>query len=60
MLADEPTGNLDSKSASEVMQLLKNANKQYGQTLIMITHNSDLAEQADRMLIIKDGRLSEV
>ena len=60
MLADEPTGNLDSKSASEVMQLLKNANKQYGQTLIMITHNSDLAEQADRMLIIKDGKLSEV
>lgn len=60
MLADEPTGNLDSKSASEVMQLLKNANKQYGQTLIMITHNSELAEQADRMLIIKDGRLSEV
>lgn len=60
MLADEPTGNLDSKSASEVMQLLKNANKQYGQTLIMITHNPDLAEQADRMLIIKDGRLSEV
>lgn len=60
MLADEPTGNLDSKSASEVMQLLKNANKQYGQTLIMITHNPDLAEQADRMLMIKDGRLSEV
>lgn len=51
MLADEPTGNLDSKSASEVMQLLKNANKQYGQTLIMITHNSDLAEQADRTSI---------
>jgi len=60
MLADEPTGNLDSKSASEVMQLLKNANKQYGQTLIMITHNHELAEQSDRMLIIKDGRLLEV
>lgn len=59
MLADEPTGNLDSKSASEVMNLLKNANKHYGQTLIMITHNSELAEQADRMLIIKDGKLSE-
>lgn len=59
MLADEPTGNLDSKSASEVMELLKNANKQYGQTLIMITHNSELAEQADRMFIIKDGKLSE-
>lgn len=59
MLADEPTGNLDSRSASEVMELLKSTNKQYGQTLIMITHNSELAEQADRMLIIKDGKLSE-
>ena len=59
MLADEPTGNLDSKSASEVMDLLKNANKQYRQTLIMITHNSELAEKADRMFIIKDGKLSE-
>ncbi len=60
MLADEPTGNLDSKSAAEVMELLKSANKQYGQTLIMITHNSELARQADRMLVIKDGKLSEV
>ena len=59
IIADEPTGNLDSKSASEVMELLKSANKQYGQTLIMITHNLELAEQADRMLIIKDGKLSE-
>ncbi len=59
MLADEPTGNLDSKSASEVMELLKSANKQYGQTLIMITHNLELAKLADRMLIIKDGKLSE-
>ncbi len=59
MLADEPTGNLDSKSASEVMELLKSANKQYGQTLIMITHNAELAKQADRILIIKDGKLSE-
>lgn len=59
MLADEPTGNLDSKSAAEVMELLKSANKQYGQTLIMITHNLELAEQADRMLTLKDGKLSE-
>ncbi len=59
MLADEPTGNLDSKSASDVMDLLKSANKQYGQTLIMITHNLELAEQADRMLIITDGKLAE-
>ncbi len=59
MLADEPTGNLDSKSASEVMELLKSANKQYRQTLIMITHNMELAKQADRALIIKDGKLSE-
>ena len=60
MLADEPTGNLDSQSAAEVMQLLETANKQYGQTLIMITHNAELAQSADRMLVIKDGRLSEV
>lgn len=60
MLADEPTGNLDSKSTSEVMQLLKNANRQYSQTLIMITHNPELAKQADRTLVIKDGRLLEV
>ena len=59
MLADEPTGNLDSKSAAEVMELLGSANKQYGQTLIMITHNLELAKLADRMLIIKDGKLSE-
>lgn len=42
------------------MQLLETANKQYGQTLIMITHNAELAQSADRMLVIKDGRLSEV
>lgn len=59
MLADEPTGNLDSKSAAEVMELLGSANKQYGQTLIMITHNLEIAKLADRMLIIKDGKLSE-
>ena len=59
LLADEPTGNLDSKSAAEVMELLGSANKQYGQTLIMITHNLELAKLADRMLIIKDGKLSE-
>ena len=59
MLADEPTGNLDSKSACEVMELLKTANRQYGQTLVMITHNPALAEQTDRRLIIRDGRLSE-
>lgn len=46
MLADEPTGNLDSQSAAEVMQLLETANKQYGQTLIMITHNAELAQSA--------------
>ena len=59
IMADEPTGNLDSKSAAEVMELLGSANKQYGQTLIMITHNLELAKLADRMLIIKDGKLSE-
>lgn len=56
MLADEPTGNLDSKSAAEVMELLGSANKQYGQTLIMITHNLELAKLADRMLCIENLR----
>lgn len=59
MLADEPTGNLDSKSSEEVMSLLTDANKKYGQTLIMITHNNELARLADRVLVMKDGRLSE-
>ena len=57
ILADEPTGNLDSKTSLEVMSLLKMSVKKYGQTLIMITHDEELAQMADRILIIEDGRV---
>lgn len=53
VLADEPTGNLDSKSSEEVMSMLKMCNQSYGQTVIMITHNLDIAKQADRIITIK-------
>jgi putative ABC transport system ATP-binding protein len=57
MLADEPTGNLDSKNSSEIMELLKMFNKTYKQTLIVITHDERIALQADRVIAIEDGRL---
>lgn len=60
LLADEPTGNLDSKASAEIMELLKLFNRKYKQTLIMITHNLELAKQADRVLNMEDGRLSEI
>ncbi len=59
LLADEPTGNLDSRSSNEIMELLKEANRRYKQTIIMITHNLELAKQADRVLAIEDGRVSD-
>ncbi len=57
VLADEPTGNLDSANSREIVDLLKYSNKRYHQTLIMITHNYDIALQADRILTIDDGRI---
>lgn len=57
VLADEPTGNLDSKSSQEIMELLKYSNKKYGQTLIMITHDENIALQADRIIRIADGQI---
>ena len=57
VLADEPTGNLDSKSSEEVVELLKKMNKEYKQTIIMITHNLDIAAVADRIITIEDGRI---
>ena len=57
ILADEPTGNLDSRTSQEVMELLKLSNKKYGQTLVMITHDENLALQADRVISIEDGRI---
>ena len=56
---DEPTGNLDSKSSEEVMSILKMCNQSYGQTVIMITHNLDIAKQADRIITISDGKIVE-
>ena len=57
ILADEPTGNLDSKSSDEIVELLKRANKEYNQTIIMITHNMEIAECADRIIKIEDGHI---
>jgi putative ABC transport system ATP-binding protein len=57
VLADEPTGNLDSKNSQEIVELLKLSNKKYGQTIIIITHDENIALQADRILSIEDGRI---
>lgn len=59
MLADEPTGNLDSKNSREIMDLLKMFNKTYYQTLIVITHDERIALQADRVMAIEDGRITK-
>ena len=58
VLADEPTGNLDSKNSQEIVELLKLSNKQYGQTLIVITHDESIALQADRIITIEDGKIT--
>lgn len=57
VLADEPTGNLDSRNSQEIVELLKLSNKKYGQTLIVITHDEQIALQADRVIAIEDGRI---
>ncbi len=57
VLADEPTGNLDSRNSQEIMALLKASNRKYGQTLLVITHDESIALQADRILAIEDGRI---
>lgn len=57
VLADEPTGNLDSKNSQEIVELLKFSNKKYGQTLIIITHDEQIALQARRVIAIEDGRI---
>lgn len=58
VLADEPTGNLDSKNSQEIVDLLKYSNKKYNQTLIVITHDENVALQADRIIAIEDGRIT--
>lgn len=57
VLADEPTGNLDSKASDEIVELLKVSNKKYNQTVVMITHNLEIAKQADRIIRIEDGKI---
>lgn len=57
ILADEPTGNLDSKNSAEIMHLLRESNRTYKQTLILITHDEDIALMADRIIAIEDGRI---
>ena len=57
LLADEPTGNLDSKSSEEIMELLEMSNQKYGQTIIMITHDEELAMHAKRIISIEDGQI---
>ena len=57
ILADEPTGNLDSKTETEVVSLLKNCVKEYNQTLVMITHDENIAQTADVIIMIEDGRV---
>ena len=59
ILADEPTGNLDSKSSDEIVALLKKTNKELKQTIIMITHNMEIAKIADRIIKIEDGKIVE-
>ena len=58
MLADEPTGNLDSKNSHEIIELLKLSNKKFNQTLIVITHDESIALQADRIIAIEDGQIT--
>lgn len=59
ILADEPTGNLDSKSSDEIVALLKKSNKELNQTIIMVTHNMEIAKVADRIIKIEDGKIVE-
>ena len=58
LLADEPTGNLDSKASDEIVELLKVCNQKYKQTIVMITHNLEIAKLADRVLVIEDGKVA--
>lgn len=58
VLADEPTGNLDSKNSQEIVELLKYSNQKFNQTLIVITHDENIALQADRIIAIEDGKIT--
>lgn len=58
MLADEPTGSLDSRNGHEIVRLLKESNRKYGQTLLLVTHDENIALQADRIIRITDGKVT--
>ena len=60
LLADEPTGNLDTKRSAEIVQVLKDLNQSDGLTIVMVTHNQKLAEQADRIFEMRDGQIYEI
>ncbi len=57
LLADEPTGNLDSKNSKEIIELLKKSNKEYNRTIILVTHDENIAKESDRIITIKDGKI---
>ena len=57
VFADEPTGNLDSKASEEVLRLLRNAVDEFGQTVVMVTHDADAAAVGDRLVVLRDGRI---
>jgi len=57
VLGDEPTGNLDTKNSQEIVELLKLSNQKFGQTLIIITHDENIALQADRIMALEDGKI---
>lgn len=59
LLCDEPTGNLDSRTSQDVLGLIRASSRQFGQTVIMITHNEEIAQTADRIIRIEDGRITE-
>ena len=59
VLADEPTGNLDSRTSNDVLGLMKVTSQKFHQTLVMITHNNEIAQLADRIIRIEDGKISE-
>ncbi|MDF2871079.1 MAG: putative transporter, ATPase component, partial [Anaerocolumna sp.] len=60
LLADEPTGNLDEKTGKEVIQLLKQSAKEFGQTVVLVTHDMDIAANAERVITISNGRITSI
>ena len=59
ILADEPTGNLDTKTGDDVFAMMKNLSHKFGRTIVMVTHNPELAEKSDRSILLRDGRIEK-